>query len=185
MFKKIISILAALAIFAGAAQAQGVFVEAGLGSNYLVKNGFGGYGLSAKGAVGYMFNPMLGARLDLQLGIGRATPEAAAWFEQGRYIKAAVAADLLWDVLPTFTEKHYLYHVQPYVRIQETLGVKRAKAACFGAGGGIRQLLGFKAEDHLFLVLDVSAVAAGAKCWTGEDGAMILGQATFGFAWQF
>lgn len=153
----------------------------GLGQNSVISAGqFTGRSVGAQGGVGYNFNKGLGLRVGAQLGIGGPSSDAYKWFVGGRYIRAAASADVLWDIIGTFSEKPGIFRVKPYLRIQETFGTKRGEtASSFGGGAGIRTSLAI--ADIAHVILDVNSVASPSVSWHDGKTPLFFNQITLGF----
>ncbi len=182
MKKTLLIIFAGLLATSLSLSAQGRwFLDMGMGINDVISKGqFTGNSVGAQGALGFNFNEGLGVRLTAQLGIGGPSNDGYQWFVNGRYIRAAAAADVLWDIIGTFDETPGIFRVKPYARLQETAGTKRGDSAMsFGVGGGLR--LSVAIVDFAHVILDANSVYTPGTAWHNGSTPLFFNQVTLGF----
>lgn len=161
------------------------FIDTGVGVNgmYDAKK-IGGWGIGADVAVGKWFLPEFAVRLGVYGVTGSGIKGQPSWFSEDKaYGKCSVALDILWDVINTANEDYYwnAYHIQPFLRFQETFGFSEGKkAATFNFGAGLRQTI--KINRTLSAVIDLSGVLSGEGPWNGGGGFIVFGTATAGLS---
>lgn len=195
MKKLLISIVVmACAVLSAAAQPSKIvtpkesnfwFVDAGVGVNgmYDAKK-VGGWGVGADVAIGKWILPQFALRAGVYGVTASGIKGGSSWFSGDKpYFKCAVAFDLLWDIINTVDESYYwkAYHIQPFLRFQETFGFAEGKKpATFNFGGGLRQTV--RINKRLSALMDMSAVISGENPWNGGSGFIIFGTATVGLS---